>query len=356
MKRLETERVILRPWRKEDAGDLFTYASTPKIGPMAGWKPHESLEESEKILEMFMKENDTWALELKEIHHVVGSVGLHDSKREGISYDREIGYVLSEDYWGQGIIVEAVKAVLAYAFIELQMDTLIVAHFDFNHQSKRVIEKLGFEHFAHTTTRRRYDGKQLDEEVYLMTRETYDKTYRQTLRVNEKEYSIMKLLGKGKGGYSYLASDGRKQYVLKQIHHEPCDYYQFGNKIEAEQRDYKRLREIGIPMPEMFEVDVENERILKEYIKGDTIYEKVLKDEMKDDYLAQIKEMCKVLYASNTNIDYFPTNFVVQEGKLYYIDYECNDYMEEWNFENWGVKYWSKTEEFLKYVDEHTKE
>jgi len=90
--------------------------------------------------------------------------------------------------------------------------------------------------------------------------------------VNGREYEVVKLLGKGKGGYSYLVTDGEKQYVLKQIHHEPCDYYQFGNKIEAEQRDYVRLQEIGIRMPKLLEVDVENERILKEYIEGDTIY------------------------------------------------------------------------------------
>lgn len=56
--------------------------------------------------------------------------------------------------------------------------------------------------------------------------------------------------------------------------------------------------------------------------------------------------MCGKLYPLNLNIDYFPTNFVVQNGKIYYIDYECNNYMEEWNFENWGIKYWSKTPEF----------
>ena len=171
------------------------------------------------------------------------------------------------------------------------------------------------------------------------------------LTVNNKEYQIIKLLGKGKGGYSYLATDGKQQYVLKQIHHEPCSYYQFGNKIESEIKDYGRLKEIGIPMPEMLEVDIENERILKEYIKGDTIFDYVLRDEVKAEYIEQVKEMCVVLYADGTNIDYFPTNFVVQEDKLYYIDYECNDYMEEWNFENWGVKYWSKTKEFLEYVN-----
>lgn len=169
--------------------------------------------------------------------------------------------------------------------------------------------------------------------------------------VNEQFYKVVKLLGHGKGGYSYLVTDGEKEYVLKQIHHEPCDYYQFGNKIESEINDYKRLINIGIPMPKMLDVDIKNERILKEYIKGDTIFDYVLRNEVKQDFLEQIKEMCVSLYAANTNIDYFPTNFVVQEGKLFYIDYECNDYMKEWNFENWGIKYWSQTKEFLEYVN-----
>ena len=173
------------------------------------------------------------------------------------------------------------------------------------------------------------------------------------LSVNGKLFSIIKLLGKGKGGYSYLATDGEKKYVLKQIHHEPCDYYTFGNKIEAEINDYKRLKELGIRIPEMYDVDVENERILKEYIEGETIYQLVLDDRMKDSYVLQVKEMCALLYPANTNIDYFPTNFVVQNEEMYYIDFECNNYMDEWNFENWGVKYWSKTPEFLQYVKQN---
>ena len=169
--------------------------------------------------------------------------------------------------------------------------------------------------------------------------------------VNEMSYEVIKLLGHGKGGYSYLVTDGTKEYVIKQIHHEPCDYYQFGNKMESEMKDYERLKKIGIPMPEMIEADIEKERILKEYIKGDTIFDYVLRNEVKPIFVEQMKAMCVVLYAADTNIDYFPTNFVVQEDKLYYIDYECNDYMEEWNFENWGIKYWSQTKEFLKYVN-----
>lgn len=173
--------------------------------------------------------------------------------------------------------------------------------------------------------------------------------------LNGKSYSVLKLLGKGKGGYSYLVGDGLKYFVLKQIHHEPCDYYQFGNKFEAEINDYNKLKTIGIKMPVMIDADAETERILKEFIDGDTVYELVLKDNMRDDYLNQICEMCAALYKHKLNIDYFPTNFVVQNGQIYYIDYECNEYSEKWNFENWGIKYWSKTEEFNKYVREHMK-
>lgn len=171
--------------------------------------------------------------------------------------------------------------------------------------------------------------------------------------VNGKVYKIIKFLGKGKGGYSYLADDGMKRCVLKQIHHEPCAYYQFGNKIEAEIRDYNRLKALGIRMPAMLDVDVEKECIVKEYIDGETIYTLVLQDRMRHAYVEQLQEMCAVLYAAHLNIDYFPTNFVVQDGQIYYVDFECNDYMDAWNFENWGIQYWSKTPQFLQYVKEN---
>lgn len=171
------------------------------------------------------------------------------------------------------------------------------------------------------------------------------------LSVNGKIYSIVRLLGKGKGGYSYLALDGDKKVVLKQIHHEPCDYYSFGNKIEAELNDYRKLQFIGIPMPKLIDVDIQQERIVKEFIDGQTVFEMVLNDNLPKGCLEQIKQMCALLYPSYTNIDYFPTNFVLQDGVLYYIDYECNDYDPKWNFENWGIKYWSKTPEFLAHVN-----
>lgn len=172
------------------------------------------------------------------------------------------------------------------------------------------------------------------------------------MTVNGIDYKVEKLLGKGKGGYSYLVTDGEQAYVLKQIHHEPCDYYQFGDKLESELRDYARLREVGIPMPELLAVDRQQERLLKAYIPGDTIDTYVKEDRMEDGFYWQIEAMCRKLYPAGLNIDYFPTNFVVREGTLFYVDYECNGYMEQWDYEHWGKQYWWKSEAFLTYFQE----
>ena len=170
-----------------------------------------------------------------------------------------------------------------------------------------------------------------------------------TIKINDREFEIIKLLGKGKGGYSYLVTNGKEKYVAKQIHHEACEYYQFGNKIESELNDYNKLYATGIRMPKMLDIDIKNERILKEFINGQTIYDLVIEDKMKQIYIEQVKDMCKILYPLNINIDYFPTNFIVNSDLIWYIDYECNGYMEEWNFENWGIRYWSKTPELIEY-------
>ena len=175
-----------------------------------------------------------------------------------------------------------------------------------------------------------------------------------SLSVNGSEYRIVRLLGHGKGGYSYLAERDGRQVVLKQIHHEPCGYYTFGNKIEAERHDYERLAAAGIRIPEMLDIDVDAERIVKEYIDGDIIFDLVKNDVSIEPYLEQVRRMAAQAMAAGLNIDYFPTNFVIQDGLLYYIDYECNSYMEEWSFENWGIRYWSRTPEFEEYLRTHT--
>ena len=179
-----------------------------------------------------------------------------------------------------------------------------------------------------------------------------EKTGEEHLSVAGKDYRILRLLGHGKGGYTWLSESEGKLFALKQIHHEPCDYYQFGNKIEAELQDYGRLREAGIRIPEMLACDPEAERIVKEYIEGPTIFQLVRDGSSSEDYLPQVRAMAEKAKAAGLNIDYFPTNFIVRDGLLWYVDYECNAYMEEWSFESWGIRYWSRTPEFEAYIRE----
>ena len=163
-----------------------------------------------------------------------------------------------------------------------------------------------------------------------------------TMTVNDTEYTVLRLLGKGKGGYSYLVTDGEREYVLKQIHHEPCEYYTFGDKLQSELRDYETLRALGIPLPRLLTVDKAQERLLKEYIAGPTVAELRASGRMDGRWTEQVRAMCAVLYPAGLNIDYSPTNFVPRGERLYYIDYECNVYMEQWDFEHWGAQYWTE--------------
>ena len=176
----------------------------------------------------------------------------------------------------------------------------------------------------------------------------------QTMTVCGKTYRVIRLLGHGKGGYSYLAEREGQPVVLKQIHHEPCNYYTFGNKIEAEKHDYERLRQAGIRIPRMMAADTESERIVKEYIEGPTVLELVASGGSAGLYLEQAKEMAAAAKAAGINIDYFPANFVVRGGLIWYVDYECNDYTEEWDFDHWGIRYWSRTPELEEYLKRQT--
>lgn len=149
---LETPRLWLRPWSMEDLEDFFAYASVDGVGQMAGWSPHRSREESLEILQLFILEKKTFALVWKENGHVIGSLGLElpngvPEEAKPLS-GREVGYVLSKEYWGRGVMPEAVKAVVDFCFQTLDYDWLTCAHFLWNQQSRRVIEKCGFRYFG----------------------------------------------------------------------------------------------------------------------------------------------------------------------------------------------------------------
>lgn len=158
--RIETPRLILRPWKESDLNDLYEYAKVDGVGQMAGWLPHKSIEESAAILKLFIAEKKTLALELKESGKVIGSLGLEANDNEHVSpskLGREIGYVLSKDYWGRGLMPEAVKAVIDYCFAVLDYDYLLCGHFLWNNQSRRVVEKSGFRYLKNIQHDTRYE-------------------------------------------------------------------------------------------------------------------------------------------------------------------------------------------------------
>lgn len=147
---LETKRLILREFNENDLEDFYEYASIDGVGEMAGWHHHKSIDETKEILNIFIKENKVFAIVYKENNKVIGSLGVEkynlEDKLDEFKelFGREIGYVLSKDYWGKELMPEAVKSVINYLFNELNLDFLICGYYLFNKQSRRVQEKCGF--------------------------------------------------------------------------------------------------------------------------------------------------------------------------------------------------------------------
>jgi len=144
METLETDRLILTAWTKKDAEALFDYAKNPNVGPSAGWKPHSDPHESKRIIKDVFMRGDVWKIALKGSDKAIGSIGLDNDKRRPGVASRELGYSLSEEYWGRGLMTEAAAEVIRYAFEKMDMEILAVNTGIDNVRSQHVIEKLGF--------------------------------------------------------------------------------------------------------------------------------------------------------------------------------------------------------------------
>lgn len=155
---LKTDRLLLRPWRESDAESLYEYAKNPEVGPAAGWPIHTSVENSKEIIKDVLSSDETYAVTLKDNDIAIGSVGLliGDKSNLGIAAgEAEIGYWIGKPFWGQGLIPEAVRELMRYAFNDLGMTTLWCGYFDGNEKSKRAQEKCGFR-FHHTETEKEW--------------------------------------------------------------------------------------------------------------------------------------------------------------------------------------------------------
>ena len=143
-RKFETERLILRPWHEDDAEALYGYARDPEVGPPAGWVPHTSVENSREIIRTVLSAPETYAVCLKKDGKAIGSIGFHRNDLAETDDEYELGYWIGKPYWGQGMIPEAARALLRYAFLELRMARIWCGYYDGNRKSRRVMDKLGF--------------------------------------------------------------------------------------------------------------------------------------------------------------------------------------------------------------------
>ena len=149
---LQTERLILRPWQDSDADDLYFYAKDPDVGPIAGWPPHHSAEESLNVIRKVLSGTEAYALCLKENGRAIGAIELKLKGHTDLT-DRddecELGYWLGKPFWGQGLMPEAARELLRHAFEDLGMRCVWIGYYEGNNKSRRVQEKCGFR-FHHT--------------------------------------------------------------------------------------------------------------------------------------------------------------------------------------------------------------
>ena len=144
---LHTERLILRPWTEDDAESLYEYAKDPEVGPIAGWPPHKSVEESKDVIKNVLAVEESYAICEKDSNHAIGAIALklngHTDMTERDD-ECELGYWIGKPYWGRGYMPEAAKELLRHGFEDLGMTTIWCGYYDGNTKSKRVQEKVGF--------------------------------------------------------------------------------------------------------------------------------------------------------------------------------------------------------------------
>lgn len=176
-----TKRTFLRQFVLEDVEDFYEYCKNPNIGKGGGWKPHQNIDESQQIINNFVIDEGEVAIVYKS--RVIGSFGLHPDKMRNFGSAYMIGYCLSEDFWGMGLMTEVAQAVINYAFTEKGATIVSVYHFPFNERSKRVIEKCGFVYEG--TIRRSYqmyDGEVFDEMCYSLLKEEWESSLKVELK------------------------------------------------------------------------------------------------------------------------------------------------------------------------------
>ena len=280
---LETERLILRPWREEDAEDLYQYAKDAEVGPLAGWPAHTSVEESRRVIRTVLSAPLTFAVCLKADEKPIGSVGFHRNDLAENDDEYELGYWIGKPFWGNGLIPEASREMLRFAFEDLGMNRIWCGYYEGNFKSRRVQEKLGFV-YHHTTEGIVLEllGEIRTGHAMLMTREVWEHITRPDQFERQRVFDLIRNIPRGKvmtygdiakklgnkawaravGNVLHTNPDGAKIPCYKVVNHRGklSSSYAFGG-MEMQKR---RLEEDGI--------EVENGRVdLKKYGYCDSV-------------------------------------------------------------------------------------
>jgi ribosomal-protein-alanine N-acetyltransferase len=168
---IETPRLLLRPVQETDADDIFEYACNPNVGPNAGWKPHENIEDTRQIMnEIFLQKEHIFGIVYKKTGKFIGTIGLDADNKRNNPKIMKLGYSMDERYWGKGLMTEAAKSIVAYGFNNLSLKMITCTCYTTNKRSRRVIQKCGFIYDdTMLLSEERYDGAVFDLECYCMT-------------------------------------------------------------------------------------------------------------------------------------------------------------------------------------------
>lgn len=184
---LAGDRIRLRAFKKDDLEDFYLYAKTPGLGESAGWFHHESIEDSKKILDKFIRDKNILAIE--KDGQVIGSIGIHPYDEdffEDLNDKRavEIGFVLSEDFHRQHLMTESLELVLDYLFNDIGLDAVVGGHFRGNFKSKNLHKKFNYKYFSSHLVKTNMGTMEVTHE-YILSREDYDQ-YLENKRKQEK--------------------------------------------------------------------------------------------------------------------------------------------------------------------------
>ena len=237
---LTTERLILREWKETDAEECYRYAKDPRVGPIAGWQAHKSVEESRQVLRDVLMVPETYAIVWKETGLPIGSIALHRNDLARKKDEAELGYWLGVPYWGNGIVPEAARELLRHAFEDLNLKWVWCGYYEGNIKSKRVQEKLGFQYqwtsenlevaqlqeirTGYVNRMTKEDWLQLQDTVCLHTPKVRELWFRERMMADSETMSYNHALGttipfpqeKWESWYSYWI-----------IHHENQRYYRY---------------------------------------------------------------------------------------------------------------------------------